>query len=70
MIEGGGSRNYIHTKTDDVRRSAAWTLLLDKMVTVLTEYCRLQVLAGADVIQIFDSWVGSLGLSRLPRICV
>ena len=30
---------------------------------VLTEYCRLQVQAGADVIQIFDSWVGSLGLS-------
>ncbi len=30
---------------------------------VLTEYCRLQVQAGADVIQIFDSWVGSLGLT-------
>jgi len=30
---------------------------------VLTEYCRLQVEAGADVIQIFDSWVGSLALA-------
>ena len=30
---------------------------------VLIEYCRLQVQAGADVIQIFDSWVGSLGLA-------
>ena len=38
-------------------------LLLDKIVTVLKEYCRLQVQAGADVIQIFDSWVGSLGLA-------
>ena len=36
---------------------------MDKLVAVLTEYCRLQVEAGADVIQIFDSWVGSLGLS-------
>ena len=35
---------------------------LDKLVVVLTEYCRLQVQAGADVIQIFDSWVGSLSL--------
>jgi uroporphyrinogen decarboxylase len=40
-----------------------WRLLLDKIVTVLEQYCRLQVLAGADVIQIFDSWVGSLALA-------
>ena len=40
-----------------------WRLLLDKLVTVLIEYCRLQVQAGADVIQIFDSWVGSLSLA-------
>ena len=71
MIEGGGSRNYIHTKTDDVPRSRlAWRLLLDKLVMVLTEYCRLQVQAGADVIQIFDSWVGSLALTRLSRVRV
>jgi uroporphyrinogen decarboxylase len=42
---------------------AAWRSLLDKIVVVLTEYCRLQVEAGADVIQVFDSWVGSLGLA-------
>jgi uroporphyrinogen decarboxylase len=45
------------------REPLAWKLLLDKIVKVLEEYCRLQVLAGADVIQIFDSWVGSLGLA-------
>jgi len=43
--------------------SISWNCLLDKLVTVLTEYCRLQVQAGADVIQIFDSWVGSLSLA-------
>jgi uroporphyrinogen decarboxylase len=43
--------------------TAAWRGLLDKIVAVLTEYCRQQVQAGADVIQIFDSWVGSLSLS-------
>jgi len=63
MIEGGGSRNYIETKRLMYAEPAAWARLLDKLVEVLTEYCRLQVEAGADAIQIFDSWVGSLGLS-------
>jgi uroporphyrinogen decarboxylase len=63
MIEGGGSRNYIHTKQLMYRDPIAWSSLLDKIVAVLVEYCRLQVQAGADVIQIFDSWVGSLALS-------
>jgi uroporphyrinogen decarboxylase len=63
MIEGGGSRNYIHTKQMMYRDPVSWRLLLDKIVTVLEQYCRQQVLAGADVIQIFDSWVGSLSLS-------
>ena len=63
MIEGGGSRNYVFTKKMMYSNSIAWSGLLDKLVTVLTEYCRLQVQAGADVIQIFDSWVGSLALS-------
>jgi uroporphyrinogen decarboxylase len=63
MIEGGGSRNYIETKKIMYRDPLAWGILLDKLVTVLTEYCRLQVQAGAEVIQIFDSWVGSLSLA-------
>ena len=63
MIEGGGSRNYIYTKQMMYRDTTAWRSLLDKIVVVLTEYCRMQVQAGADVIQIFDSWVGSLGFA-------
>jgi uroporphyrinogen decarboxylase len=63
MIEGGGSRNYIETKRLMYGNTVAWRSLLDKIVVVLTEYCRLQVMAGADVIQIFDSWVGSLSVS-------
>ncbi len=63
MIEGGGSRNYVHTKKMMYGDAAAWRMLLDKLVTVLEAYCRLQVEAGADVIQIFDSWIGSLGPS-------
>ncbi len=63
MIEGGGSRNYIHTKRMMYSDTLSWRLLLDKIVKVLEEYCLLQVQAGADVIQIFDSWVGSLALA-------
>jgi uroporphyrinogen decarboxylase len=62
MIEGGGSRNYVETKKLMYGNPAAWGGLLDKLVAVLTEYCRLQVQAGAEVIQIFDSWAGSLSL--------
>src|ERR1700744_787248 len=60
MIEGGGSRNYIFTKSLMYREPAVWQLLLDKLATVLEEYAEQQVEAGADVIQIFDSWAGAL----------
>jgi uroporphyrinogen decarboxylase len=62
MIEGGGSRNYVHTKTLMYRQPDAWRLLLEKLATVLREFARQQVEAGADVIQIFDSWAGALSV--------
>ena len=62
MIEGGGSRNYVHTKTLMYRQPAAWRMLLDKLIAVLREYAAQQVNAGADVIQIFDSWAGALSV--------
>jgi uroporphyrinogen decarboxylase len=60
MIEGGGSRNYIQTKSLMYRDPSLWSLLLEKIVAVLVEYAAQQVDAGADVIQIFDSWAGAL----------
>ena len=62
MIEGGSSRNYIFTKQMMYSEPYAWQKLLDKLVAVLAPYCKQQVDAGADVIQIFDSWVGSLSV--------
>ncbi len=63
MIEGGSSRNYIFTKQLMYSSTGAWDKLLDKIVEVLIPYCQQQVSAGADVIQIFDSWVGSLSVA-------
>jgi uroporphyrinogen decarboxylase len=60
MIEGGGSRNYVHAKSMMYNFPAAWDELMRKLVAVTSAYASEQVRAGADVIQIFDSWVGCL----------
>ena len=62
MIEGGGSRNYVYTKTLMYRQPAVWRRLLEKLAIVLREFAAQQVEAGADVIQIFDSWAGALSV--------
>ena len=67
MIEGGGSRHYVHTKTLMYRSPAAWDELMKKLVAVLAEYAAEQVEAGADVVQVFDSWVGCLGVEDYRR---
>src|ERR1700693_3629759 len=53
MIEGGGSRNYVHTKKMMYNSAADWNELMRKLVSVVAEYAAEQVRAGADVIQIF-----------------
>jgi uroporphyrinogen decarboxylase len=70
MIEGGSSRNYIETKRMMYAGDAAWPLLMEKLVTVLVAYAQQQVEAGADVIQIFDSWVGALSVSDYRQYCL
>jgi len=67
MVEGGGSRNYIEVKKMMYRTPALWDALLAKLVLVLTEYVGDQVRAGADVIQVFDSWVGCLSVEDYRR---
>ena len=63
MIEGGSSRNYVETKKMMYGDTAAWPLLMEKLVTVLVGFAEQQVEAGADVIQIFDSWAGALSVA-------
>ena len=77
MIEGGSSRNYIETKRlmyasscEGAEDSKAWPLLVEKLVTVLIAYARQQVEAGADVIQVFDSWAGALSVPDYTTYCL
>ncbi|MEM8862734.1 MAG: uroporphyrinogen decarboxylase, partial [Chloroflexota bacterium] len=59
MIEGGGSKVYAKTKALMYTEPAAWVRLMDKLVTVQADYLIQQAKAGADAVQIFDSWAGS-----------
>jgi len=70
MIEGSGSRNYIEAKKLMYSTSGAWQLLMEKLVTLLVEYAQQQVEAGADVIQVFDSWAGALSVEDYREFCL
>jgi uroporphyrinogen decarboxylase len=59
-IEGGSSRNYVETKRYMLNQPAAWHDLMSKLSEVVGEYLLAQARAGAQVLQVFDSWVGNL----------
>ncbi len=61
LIEGGGSRQYQATKTIMYNYPETWHRLMELIARVTTAYLNMQVDAGADVVQLFDSWVGNLG---------
>ena len=63
MIEGGGTRNYVHTKTFMNSSPRAWHKLMAKIAHVVTDLLNAQIDAGVQGIQLFDSWVGVLSPS-------
>ncbi len=60
MIEGGGSRNYVDTKTLMYSDSGAWHEMMGRISRALVKYLNAQIEAGASAVQLFDSWVGCL----------
>jgi uroporphyrinogen decarboxylase len=60
-IEGGTSRSWLHTKTFMYRQEAAWHDLLGRLARAVSRYLVAQLDAGAQIVQLFDSWVGCLG---------
>jgi uroporphyrinogen decarboxylase len=60
LIEGGSARDFRRTKSFMYSQPAAWDLLMSMLSKVTIDYLRMQIQAGADLIQLFDSWVGTL----------
>ena len=60
-IEGGASRDYRHAKTLMVNDPGAWNALMGRLARAITRYLNAQIEAGAQAVQLFDSWVGCLG---------
>jgi len=61
LIEGRPSRDFAIAKAFMYREPAAWHGLMERLSVMVVAYLRAQVEAGADVVQLFDSWVGGLG---------
>jgi len=61
LIEGRPSRDFAVAKAFMYREPAAWHDLMSRLSAMVVAYLRAQVEAGADVVQLFDSWVGGLG---------
>ena len=60
LIEGGGSRHYLHTKKLFYSAPEAWKRLMERLAKIIGEYLNCQIAAGAQAVQIFDSWAGCL----------
>jgi len=60
LIEGGGSKNYIQTKRLMYDDAVAWHAMMSLIARALAKYLNAQIEAGAQAVQLFDSWVGCL----------
>jgi uroporphyrinogen decarboxylase len=69
MIEGRPSRDYAHAKALMFREPEVWSALMDRLTDAMLAYLKAQVAAGADVIQVFDSWIGSLSPPTTSARC-
>ncbi len=66
-IEGGSSRSFRHVKTLMYSDEGAWNELMAKLSRAVVLYLNGQIAAGAQVVQLFDSWVGCLGVDDYRR---
>jgi uroporphyrinogen decarboxylase len=60
LVEGGPSREFLRTKTLMHHRPDMWAMLLRRLAEMTVDYLRLQITAGVQAVQLFDSWVGCL----------
>ena len=67
VIEGGGSRDYLQTKALMLSDEGAWNALMTKLTDAVVAYLQSQVRAGAQALQLFDSWIGALSSPDYAR---
>ena len=67
MVEGGGSKMFIQSKTWIYKHGKESKTLLQKIAELCVEYLALQVAAGAQLVQVFDSWAGELSPSSFAQ---
>ncbi len=67
LIEGKPSRDFLTTKTMMYAEPALWEALMTRLSRLVLEYLLAQVEAGAQLVQVFDSWVGALTPSDYRR---
>jgi uroporphyrinogen decarboxylase len=60
MIEGGTSKNFLHTKKMMFQHSGIFSYLMEKLTVTVTSYLSAQIKAGAQAVQLFDTWAGIL----------
>jgi len=60
LIEGGSSREFLQTKAMMYSAPEVWLALMEKLSAVLSDYLVAQIRAGAQAVQVFDSWVGAI----------
>jgi len=62
VIEGGSSRGFRHTKAWMYRDPGAWRALMERFTRAVVRYLNGQIAAGAQAVQLFDSWAGCLSV--------
>ncbi len=67
LVEGGPSKDFARTKTLMHAEPAAWADLMDRLAAMTVAYLGAQVAAGAQAVQVFDSWVGALSPADYRR---
>ncbi len=67
IVEGGHSTNYLKTKGLIYQETQTWHLLMSKLTQLVIKYLKMQIKAGVQAIQIFDSWIGCLSPDDYKR---
>jgi uroporphyrinogen decarboxylase len=67
LVEGGPSKSFARTKTLMRAEPGAWAALMDRLADTTVAYLAAQVAAGAQAVQVFDSWVGALSPADYRR---